>query len=222
MFWDKKDGKGLPELPSIRSPFANEVINNKFGKDKEEETYYGEVHALPSFPDSPIRSGFSQSAIKDAIENSEESEEMIPSFKTEKNFSTIEMEEPTSNKNSIMSLGSKNNGALILPSPPTIVKNENVPILPSNFDAPIMSINSARKIEKDNKDSDVFIKIEKFYSVKRMLMTTKEQIEQIDELLKKIRETKLKEEQELANWEREISLVRSRIQNVMETIFEKT
>ena len=43
----------------------------------------------------------------------------------------------------------------------------------------------------------------------------------MDELLKKIREIKLREEQELTTWEKEINNAKSRIKDVHENIFEK-
>ena len=68
---------------------------------------------------------------------------------------------------------------------------------------------------------EVFVKIDKFHSAKRSLEMAKEKLEDIDALLKKIRETKIKEEQELSSWEKELSSVKARIKHVTENIFEK-
>src|SRR3989344_4456050 len=88
MFWNKKEDKDkLPDLP----PFKQSVIPSPI-----EENEMKEKHALPSFPDSPHQSGFSQAAIKDAVNNEEDSSP-IPEENTfpdsNQKFKTVEMEE---------------------------------------------------------------------------------------------------------------------------------
>ncbi len=64
MFWSKKEEKrGLPELPPM----------NISELPEEEVT---EPAPLPSFPDSPMKKGFSQTAIKESVEMEESSEEL--------------------------------------------------------------------------------------------------------------------------------------------------
>ncbi len=48
-----------------------------------------------------------------------------------------------------------------------------------------------------------------------------EKMEDIDELVKKIREVKMREEQELGSWENDLINIKSRIKDVSENIFEK-
>jgi len=71
------------------------------------------------------------------------------------------------------------------------------------------------------KNNEIFVKIDKFYSAKKALNQTKSKIEEIDRLLNKIRETKMREEQELSAWEKDLSAVKARIKEVTESIFEK-
>src|SRR3989338_1467294 len=96
MFWDKKKkDNGLPDLQynasrPLRYPI---VLTPKDDLDEESE-----IHELPTFPDSPMRSGFSQSAIREAVAQEEISEELpeLPG-KTgslpENNYKLVEMEE---------------------------------------------------------------------------------------------------------------------------------
>jgi len=49
----------------------------------------------------------------------------------------------------------------------------------------------------------------------------RETLEDIDELIKKIRETKLREDQEISSWENDVLHVKTRIKEVSENIFEK-
>ena len=69
--------------------------------------------------------------------------------------------------------------------------------------------------------SDIFVKINKFNSAKKSLAEIAGKIEEIDETLRKIKETKMREEQELSSWEKEIALLKAHIRNVEENIFEK-
>src|SRR3989344_7402811 len=75
MFWNKKDeGKSLPDLPPLKSPFSKELVpqlNADKGENMDDEFSAEEKPSLPSFPDSPIDKGFSQSAIKEAVTQEE-------------------------------------------------------------------------------------------------------------------------------------------------------
>lgn len=69
--------------------------------------------------------------------------------------------------------------------------------------------------------NDVFVRIDKFHSARKALGEIQGKLEDIDELVKRIRDTKMREEQELAGWEKDLVHVKSRIQAVAENIFEK-
>jgi len=69
--------------------------------------------------------------------------------------------------------------------------------------------------------SDVFIKIDKFKSAKRSLEITKEKLVEVEDIIKKLRETTTKEEAHLNSWERELDTVRNKVREVSENIFEK-
>jgi len=74
---------------------------------------------------------------------------------------------------------------------------------------------------REEKKSEIYIKIDRFRTARRDLQVANEKLEEIDHLLRKIRETKMREEQELAAWEKEAATVKSRIQSVTENIFER-
>lgn len=71
------------------------------------------------------------------------------------------------------------------------------------------------------KNEDIFVKIDKFHSARRSLYDLKGKLDEVNSFLKKIREIRLREEQELAAWEKELLHAKTRIQNVTENIFEK-
>ncbi len=186
MFWDKKETKSkLPDLPPLKAPALNLM-------DREEEI---ERHILPSFPDSPMRRGFSQSAIKDAVEVADNGSD---SPEERKSFKTVEME-----GNEVEDDEEKEEHEDERLAPPPEMHREAF---------------YAEKMEK--RSHDIFVKIDKFQSAKRALSATKEKLASIDDLLKRIREIKMREEQELAAWEKEFAAIKIKIKDVTENIFE--
>jgi hypothetical protein len=72
---------------------------------------------------------------------------------------------------------------------------------------------------KDNKP--IFVRLDKFQMARNSLETVKAKLSEIEELLKRIREVKTREDAELSSWENEMEAIKSRIQTVMNDIFEK-
>ncbi len=69
--------------------------------------------------------------------------------------------------------------------------------------------------------ADVFVRIDKFHTARKSLNEIQNRLNDIDELIRRIRDTKLKEEQELASWEKDLMQIKGRVQTVTENIFEK-
>ncbi len=185
MFWNKKKSNLLPDLPPLKTGFADALPNNADMEAKNNEKYEKERHALPSFPDSPMKQGFSQSAIKDAIDTGE-----LPEMPDYGNESEPSIPEPG------------------LPKMQELRENEEtLPAFPASSNA--------------RKNSELFIKVERFHSARRALASAQQKIKELDASLKRIRETKLREEQELAAWEKEVSLVKEKLEAAASTLFEK-
>src|SRR2546429_1707170 len=99
MFWNKKeDKKSLPDLPPLQSPFSKDLIPQMNTEEHTEE--HAQDQSLPSFPDSPLNRGFSQSVIKDAVGSSEEEEPIGQPF-NDKTFKTIEMDDDSHENDSL-------------------------------------------------------------------------------------------------------------------------
>jgi hypothetical protein len=222
MFGSKKKQKnqGLPdlppnmrEIPSIRNynrqglePMHINNQENHFSKENE-------IHGLPSFPDSPMKQGFSQSAIKDAVDTPDiksgnislpnisppfkDNDEGIPDF-TEHNeeSNTIELEEwkPQMPKYSESQI-------------PTMKQTQRFP----ETQQPLRTI---------SQNKPVFIKLEKFREAKESLDIIRTKLTEMDELLKIIKDLKAKESQEITEWEKEVEKVKARINYVNSNIFE--
>jgi len=206
MFGKKKeDDAGLPDLPAL--PLHSFRMN-----DDEEDDFDNEKHALPTFPDSPSHNRFSQAAIKDAVAEEDEGLPEIPAAGDAERSKVVEMEEwePSEQR----------------ASPRDEWQLQGVPtgrLNPVGIErqAPIVQRQAVRQFVKESDAPDVFVKIDKFHSAKRALTDVREKLQDIDELIKKIRDTKMREEQELTFWERNVAQIKARIENVSESIFEK-
>lgn len=192
MLFEKKGDKSkLPDLPMPRHSFDS--YPGRLLPPREEE----ERHSLPAFPDSPTHNSFSQAVIKDAVEEDDDLRE-LPSNRSEK---IVEMEEWN----------------------PESRETEEIEDEIEEFPRPSSgNIREPRYIrENTGMDRDIFVKIDKFRNAKKSLDEVKGRLEEVEDLLRKIREAKLREEQELTNWEREITQVKSRIKDVTDNIFSK-
>jgi hypothetical protein len=208
MFWNKKEDKdSLPDLPPLRTPMKpafdipkaqSPMQNADSGDDASDEEDSADTsrHGLPSFPDSPLQRGFAQSAIKDAIsqvpsESPVEEEPLHPS-----SIKTMEMDSPP------------------MSSPPAQARQQSFTL----DEPPERSYVAPRKPLQ--KSQEIFVKLDKFNTSYRAITTIAKKVEEMDNALRKIREIKLREEQELAAWEKELSSLKSRLQEISDTLFE--
>jgi len=206
MLFRKKEEKTLPDLPP--SPFdARPGAIPSLEADTEEK-------ALPSFPASETYDRFSEAAIKGAVGEAEEELPEFPEMNTAAvRSNTMEMEEWTPSNMPVQS--------------PTAIspleEEENLqPEIPSRARRAMPRIvRSAVEQTSSSQLSDVFVKLDKFHLARRTLHDVSSKLEEMDELIKKIRETKLREERELSAWEKDIVHIKSRVKDVNENIFEK-
>lgn len=246
MFWDKKEEKkALPDLPPLQSPFNKNLSAAQEQVEQDDDLESAEKHPLPSFPDSPLNKGFSQAAIKDAVSSQTIKDDLETAgsvLPTAKEFRTVEMEETKAaspsiasiqksissqivqrpeEKDNILSQALEQKTAFPLGPPPIQTISQIQTIKPLSLPPQQLPLSPISFPRPASKNQDLFVKIEKFQTARRALQSTQDHLEQIEFILKKIRETKLKEEQELAGWEKDLSLAKSRIQEVTENIFEK-
>jgi len=81
-----------------------------------------------------------------------------------------------------------------------------------------------RRIQMEKEEpskEDVYVKIDKFHSARKSLNLARTKLDEIDEVMRKIRETRMREEQELASWEKDIDSVKTKVEDVTKNIFEK-
>jgi len=66
----------------------------------------------------------------------------------------------------------------------------------------------------------IFVKLDKFEAARESLDIIKEKLNSIDQLLRTTRDAKMKEDEELSTWEKEIESIKARINSVSSEIFE--
>src|SRR3989344_8259893 len=98
----KKEPMGeLPDLPPVGRPSMRDYQRPMLPAIEPMQEESGEIHGLPSFPDSPMNKGFSQSMIKSAVEDEDKNLPELPERNPQaeernqmsRSAKTIEMEE---------------------------------------------------------------------------------------------------------------------------------
>ncbi len=116
MFWEKRKKEvTLPDLPiSPESRLPPRFDSSRIPDELDE----AEVHELPSFPDSPMQQGFSQSAIKEAVTN-EDADETFPELKRPNR-------EISSSGYKVVEMSDWSKPLPLRPSPPSVKENKPI------------------------------------------------------------------------------------------------
>lgn len=194
MFGKKKDsGSELPELPMSDAPSMRDYQRTMLPPIESPQE---EVNGLPSFPDSLMKKGFSQSMIKSAVEDEDKNLPELPEWNQEpiqmKPMRTMEMDDWSAK-----------------PSMPQMQR-------PTMADALRMTGPNSKVNEK----RPIFVKLDKFKEARDSLIKISEKLDEMDELLKMIKDIKAKEDTEITSWEKDIESIKARILFINKEIFE--
>ncbi len=195
----KKNQAGeLPDFPSNSAPSMRDYQRTTLPPIDTSQND-DSIHGLPSFPDSLMNKGFSQSMIKSAVEDEDKNLPELPEWNQESErppitrpVKTVELEEWSPKSN-------------ISQRPPRNSESESLRVSPSN---------------QMNERRPLFIKLEKFKEARDSLIKISEKLNQMDELLKMIKDLKTKEDEEITSWEKDIENIKTRISSVNREIFE--
>ncbi|MDP4039049.1 MAG: hypothetical protein Q8P57_00500 [Candidatus Pacearchaeota archaeon] len=234
-----KSKKGeLPDLPESMTAFPsiNDYRGQSFGPRRPIRNE--EIHNLPSFPDSPMQKGFSQSAIKDAV-GTEDSRgfsdipEAPDNDEDSNGTKIVELEEWQPEEPEIPANYSAEDFESDEPTPNFPLKRHQMrsfsalPPMPAepmreNFRAPTRPIQAPPQYQRPIRDTSkpLFVKLDKFKEAKESLDIVTKKLTEMDKLLKMVKETKTRESQEIIGWETEIEKVKARINSVNQNIFE--
>jgi hypothetical protein len=196
MFGKKRDNDGeLPDLPDAGIPSMKDYQRTMLPPIESEQ----DIHGLPSFPDSLMNKGFSQSMIKSAVEDEDKNLPELPEWNEPvqtKPLRTMELDEWSPRS-----------------SPPMAMPQQNRPTMAEalRMAAPNSQVSDKRPL---------FVKLEKFKEARESLIKVSEKLDQMDELLKMIKDLKNKEDEEITSWEKDIDSIKARILFINKEIFE--
>ena len=197
MFWSKKKKKKLPDLPSITAaPSMKEYTKNR--GNIEQIPLENEIHNLPSFPDSPMKKGFSQSAIKNAV-STEEDKDNLPTLPN--------LPETPEERKEIDEWAPQLPGKIIPPKSEELEGKPNTEII--------------FPIEEKHDKREIYVKLEEFQKANNSMKVVEEKIKDIEKIIETIKEVKENEDRELDLWDREIETIKARISGINKNIFDK-
>ena len=136
----------------------------------------------------------------------------LPPIRSSSLFGGFKKEEPEEELTASLGKPESEDELPELPAKTKIKKSEELAEIPMRK---IMPESNKAKTE------DVYVKIDKFHSARKALNKARDKLKEVDELMRKIRETKMREEQELDSWEEKISSIKSKVEDVTKNIFEK-
>jgi hypothetical protein len=227
MFWKKKKKsvEGLPNLPNLpnsvptiqdykRTPLIPNPENHKLNQGQSMKL---EPLHTPQFPDHLEEHSQKFHTPNEPIPKLPDFNRPLEVRKTpETPYKVIEMEEwrPPEDQ-SIQSITPVTN-AKPLPTETHHLDESSNTIPP----APSMTSLHDKHNHHEHHNKPIFVKVDKFRNARESLETVKDKLSEIDELLKMIREVKLKEDRELSSWEKEMENIKARISHVTTEIFE--
>jgi len=183
----------VPEIPTAPSlPDLPKIPREEAKKELPE---------LPSFPTTPKNENFNQEMVKTAVADSsppeeKESEVSIPEIPTV----------PESKRESESSLFSP--PKLEFPTPS--IQKEEISITPQLVQTPI------------TRDSDpIFVRIDKFQDSQKNFNSVKQKVGEIESVLRKIKEVKMKEESELKAWTDDVEKIKTKLAEIDADIFSQ-
>lgn len=197
MFGKKKTPENeLPEMPMSGAPSMRDYQRTMLPPIESESE--DSIHGLPSFPDSLMNKGFSQSMIKSAVEDEDKALPELPEW------NQAEEQKPSR----AMELNEWSPKSMPKPLPRM---SEDLRSAPMQMSMPMSQADNKRPL---------FIKLEKFKEARDSLIKISEKLGQMDELLKMIKDLKNKEDEEITNWEKDIESIKARISFINKEIFE--
>ncbi len=207
----------LPPLPSL--------------PEVEKETTKKNLPELPSFPTSPENDNINQEMVRSAVSDVQSPEES----KMYENASKTTIQEPKIDS-AIPSLPSMEKASTpdSLPiseknfQPPTasIASIPSMPMAPSipttPSATPVSSIPSPNTITPTPKQNDpIFIRIDKFQAAQKNFENIKNGVTEIEAVLKKIKDIKSQEENELKGWTEDIEKLKIGLAEIDNDIFSQ-
>lgn len=214
----------LPEFPSVDSPPKDSAM-------KPDES----LPQLPSFPNNSVGQKFSENSIKEAVtgdkevvkEEGDADEFKLPSLPEAPPLKEKTMQEPilkpmvvkpsdeVVTEPKVKEFHREIEGLSPRETMTQMMEPEQKPFTPEHH------VTSRVRPGASARNEPVFIRIDKFEESLKVFEKTREQIKEIEGLVKHAKELKVREEEELIKWEEEIQTIKEQIGKVDRDIFSK-
>jgi hypothetical protein len=188
----------LPPLPSI--PTAEEGSIKK------------ELPELPSFPSSSKNENLNQEIVKSAVSDVSPPEENEEKAQIPKSFHRIKA--PVDE-----TIGAPKPSIWDSPEPaplPTEEVKKQAPVIP---DVPKHAPSPATPQQKQ--EEPIFVRIDKFQAAQKNFDEIKSKMEEMELVLKKIKEVRSREEEELKGWTEDVEKLKFRLSEIDSNIFSQ-
>jgi len=202
----------LPELPKMRENL------NDIPQEKNKNSI------LPAFPNSHFGEKMSQNTIKEAVEYDSKPHYKMPSS------NHLPLPPPT-NKFNQKNPPQKQKAELIEDDdePRTLevsnwTEHQNpTDQYPSQFKTRAMETTKDIKMptSRVKRTEPLFVKLEKYEGALSTFNEIKLRVSEMDSMLKNIKEVKKQEEEEIDEWEKEIEMIKSRLDQIDKDLFNK-
>lgn len=194
---------GLPELPEL--PESTDKM--LFEESEISGSEMPELPELPRFETSPLPDlPSSQNQIKQAIN---------PEIDNMQKSKFIPLPPPREYESRLMPEPDIKSNIIAKPDLFTPIKTKPLSIQP-----PVRPLRPYQEQTSSARKTDsIYVKLDKFETSLQALEEIKDKIREIEKLLAKTKEIKAQEEKELEEWEREISIIKSRLDSIDKTVF---
>ncbi|MBS3099850.1 hypothetical protein J4463_01370 [Candidatus Pacearchaeota archaeon] len=214
----KKEEDLVPRLPEL--PKLPDFAERNMGIVKPDR----KTDALPSFPNSPLGEKINRNTIREAVysENEEDNLQQMPERVSEtfQAHLTKKSSIDSDMKASEFIPVERSESPRSFEMSPNLKKKE----IPKSMEMSSSWKGSEESFipnEKIKNPEQIFVKLEKFESAIEEFSRIKNKLIDMESMLRKIRDIKLKEEKELSEWENEIESIKSRLEKIDREIFER-
>lgn len=195
----------LPPLPDLNLKSNNTSSNSQISNDAKR-------FSLPSLPNSAIGQKMNQNIVKDAVNPiDKEDYDVINPQQQMKQVRTQEINEFPQKMQPSMFTPQEKFGQVKIP----VEKQKTMEM--SDWEPTQRQRVNPLSIRKSE---PLFIKLEKFETTISTFNEIKMKVSEIESLLKNIREIKIKEEKELSEWEKEITEIKARLEQIDKEVFK--
>ncbi len=208
LFKKKEEVPKIPTSPSLPSlPSLPPIAEEQSKKD---------LPGLPSFPTNSKNENLNQEMVKSAVSDMPSSGEKEMHMETPEGFHAIEELKGES------MIPPKPSAQSSIPELPKSIVPTSQKLEPPKTQAPSVPVHLSQVATQAPKQNEpIFVRIDKFQVAQKNFEEIKSKITEIELVLKKIKDVKSQEEEELKGWTEDIEKLKSRLMEIDSDIFSQ-